>query len=57
MALKHIKNLIKQDLALDVVTAVPLIYVQREGVGLNERTGIACSGDGLVFVVGRAAKR
>jgi len=57
MALKYLKNMIKQDLAMDLGTANTLIYVQREGVVLNEPTVIACSGDGLVIEVGLAAKR
>lgn len=57
MALEHFKNMIKQDLAMDLGTANTLIYIQREGVVLNEPTVIAFSGDGRVIEVGLAAKK
>jgi len=57
MALKNLKNMIKQDLAMDLGTANTLIYVQREGVVLNEPSVIACSTDGWVIEVGLAAKK
>jgi len=54
---KSLRSLIKQDLAMDLGTANTLIYVQREGVVLNEPTVIACSNDGWVIEVGLAAKK
>jgi rod shape-determining protein MreB len=57
VALEHFKNMIKQDLAMDLGTANTLIYIQREGVVLNEPTVIAFSGDGRVIEVGLAAKK
>jgi rod shape-determining protein MreB len=57
VALKNLKNIIKQDLAMDLGTANTLVYVQREGVVLNEPTVIAYSSDGRVIEVGLAAKK
>ena len=57
VALNHLKNIIKQDLAMDLGTANTLIYIQREGVVLNEPTVIVRSDEGDVIEVGLAAKR
>lgn len=57
MTFKSLRSLIRQDLAMDLGTANTLIYVQREGVVLNEPTVIACSNDGWVIEVGLAAKK
>ncbi len=56
MALSLIKNLIKQDVAIDLGTANSLIYLQREGIVLNEPTVIAGNSLGEPVAVGRKAK-
>ena len=57
MVLKNLKNMIKQDLAMDLGTANTLIYIQRGGVVLNEPTVIAYSINDRVIEVGLAAKK
>ncbi len=56
MALSAIKNLIKQDVAIDLGTANSLIYLQDEGIVLNEPTVIAGNNLGEPVAVGRKAK-
>ncbi len=56
MALGLIKNLIKQDVAIDLGTANSLIYLQGEGIVLNEPTVIAGNSLGEPVAVGRKAK-
>jgi len=56
VALGLIKNLIKQDVAIDLGTANSLIYLQGEGIVLNEPTVIAGNSLGEPVAVGRKAK-
>ncbi len=56
MALSVIRHLIKQDVAIDLGTANSLIYLQGEGVVLNEPTVIAGNSQGEPVAVGRKAK-
>ncbi len=54
--MRGLKNIIKQDLAIDLGTANTLIYRQNEGIVLNEPTVIAYSDNAEVIKAGRAAK-
>ncbi len=56
MALSAVKNLIKQDVAIDLGTANSLIYLQGKGIVLNEPTVIAGNNLGEPVAVGRKAK-
>ncbi|NPA94815.1 MAG: rod shape-determining protein [Thermodesulfobacteria bacterium] len=56
MALNVIRHLLKQDVAIDLGTANSLIYLQGEGVVLNEPTVIAGNSMGEPVAVGRKAK-
>ncbi len=56
MAVSKLKKFIKQDLAMDLGTANTLIYLQGEGVVLNEPTVIALDQDDRVLQVGGPAK-
>ncbi len=54
--MKNLKKYIKQDLAMDLGTANTLIYLQDEGIVLNEPTVIALNHHGKVLKVGTEAK-
>jgi len=56
VALGVIRSLIKQDVAIDLGTANSLIYLQGEGIVLNEPTVIAGNSLGDPVAVGRKAK-
>jgi len=56
MALGAIRSLIKQDVAIDLGTANSLIFLQGEGIVLNEPTVIAGNSHGELVAVGRKAK-
>ncbi len=58
MVLGKIKQMIRQDLAMDLGTANTLIYFEGEGIVLNEPTAIAISyNSGEVLAVGSEAKQ
>ncbi len=54
--MKNLKKFIKQDLAMDLGTANTLIYLQDEGIVLNEPTVIALNYEGQIVKVGQEAK-
>ncbi len=54
--LKLLKTLVKQDFAMDLGTANTLIYLQGEGVVLNEPTAICLNESGDVVAYGAEAK-
>ncbi len=54
--MKKLKRFLKQDLAMDLGTANTLIYLEDEGVVLDEPTVIALNDHGRVLKVGREAK-
>ncbi len=57
MALGALKRLIRQDVALDLGTANSLIFLQDEGVVLNQPTTVAMDRDGRLLSFGEEAKR
>ncbi len=56
MGFKGLRNLIKQDIAMDLGTANTLIYLQGEGIVLNEPTVIAFEDSKNSIQVGQRAK-
>jgi len=57
VALGALKRLIRQDVALDLGTANSLIFLQDEGVVLNQPTTVAMDRDGRLLSFGEEAKR
>lgn len=55
-AIKLLKSLVKQDFAMDLGTANTLIYLQGEGVVLNEPTAICLNQEGDAVAFGAEAK-
>ncbi len=56
MGFKGLKNLIKQDVAMDLGTANTLIYLQGEGIVFNEPTVIAFENSKNSIQIGQRAK-
>ena len=54
--LGFLKGLVRKELAVDLGTANTLIYLQGEGVVLNEPTAICLNGAGEAVAVGKEAK-
>ncbi len=57
MSLNRLRKLIKKNMAMDLGTANTLIYVEGEGIVLNEPTVIVLSDEGEVITTGEPAKR